>query len=139
MKDETVRRRCVVCRRWFRPAASAVHNQKTCSPACRQRRRRWTARKRRDADIQNYRVDERERQRACRAAKKPKPSRTQDVSRAGLSSQVTELEEVVLEKWDKLISLSRASLRREIRVIVDRTGRRAPIGDQVVGQVSAGP
>ena len=140
MRDEKrPRRRCAACRQWYRPAASAVRHQKTCSPECRARRRRWTARKRREADIHEYRVTERERQRACRAAKRSKLTRSQEVSRAGFCPQVTELEEVVFRKWDKLISVSRASLRREFRAILARTARSVPIAGQAVGQTPARP
>jgi hypothetical protein len=137
MKDETTpRQRCTACRQWYRPAASAVQHQKTCSPACRRRRRRWLARKRRDADIHEYRVAERERQRACRAGKESKPPLTPEVSRAGLLLQVTDLEEVLLGKWDRLVRLSRAGLRREIRQIL---GKAARVSDPEVGQVSSVP
>ena len=140
MKDEKrPRRRCTACRQWYRPAASAVRHQKSCSPECRGRRRRWTARKRREAEIHEYRVAERERQRACRAAKRSKQTRSPEVSRAGPSPQVIELEEVVLEKWDKLIDASRASLRRELRAILARTAGNAPIAGQAVGQTPARP
>lgn len=139
MQDEKrPRRRCTACRQWYRPAASAVRHQKSCSPECRARRRRWTARKRREADIHEYRVAERERQRACRAAKRSKPTRSQKVSRAGPSPQVIELEAVVLEKWDKLLGASRASLRRELRAILARAARNGPLAGPAVGQPPAG-
>ena len=128
-----------MCRQWYRPAASAVRHQKTCSPECRARRRRWTARKRREADIHEYRVAERERQRACRAAKRSKPPRPQEVSRARLSQQATDLEGFILGKWDELIGVSRASLRRELRAILARMARSAPIAGQTVGQTQARP
>ena len=72
MKDETrSRRRCTECRRWYEPAASGVHNQKICGTAsCRRGRRSRMARRRRERDIREYRVDERERQ-ARRRAKRP--------------------------------------------------------------------
>jgi hypothetical protein len=100
-------------------------------------RRRWTARKRREADIHEYRVAERERQRACRAAKRSKRPRPPEVSRTGLCPQVTALEGVVLGKWDELIGASRASLRRELRAILARTAWNVPIAGQAVGQIPA--
>jgi hypothetical protein len=137
MKDETTpRRRCTACRRWYRPAASAVQHQKTCSAGCRCRRRRSLARKRRDADIHEYRVEERERQRACRAAKGSRAAPPPEPSRAGLPPQVTELEEVLRGKWDRLARLSRAGLRREIRQVL---GRPVRVSGPEVGQVPAVP
>jgi hypothetical protein len=43
-----------------------------------------------------------------------------------------EIEQVVLEKWDRLVRVSRAGLRREIRVVLVKSA-------QIVGQESAGP
>ena len=137
MKDEmTPRRRCTACRQWYRPAASAVQHQKTCSAGCRRKRLRWLARKRRGADIHEYRVEERERQRACRAAKRARASPSPELSRAGLAPQVTELEEVLLGKWARLARLSRAGLRRELRQVL---GRSARVSGPEVGQVSPVP
>ena len=133
MKDETrSRRRCTECRRWYEPAASGVHNQKICGTAsCRRGRRSRMARRRRARDIREYRVDERERQ-ARRRAKRPTTASSTQVSRAGLPAQVAVLEQVVLEKWDRLMRVSRAGLRREIRVALGNVA-------QSVGQIPAGP
>ena len=115
------------CRRWYVPAASAVHNQKTCGEAeCRRRWRNRMARRRRDRDIQDFRVEERRRQVRCRERRRRK-STGGAVSRAGLPPQVAEIEHVVLEKWDKLVRVSRAGLRREIRVALGRA-------TEIVGQ-----
>lgn len=117
MKDETrSRRRCTECRSRYEPAASGVHNQKVCGKAtCRRRRRNRVARRRRERDIHEYRVDERERQARRRAKGQTTASRA-GVSRAGLPPEVAVLERVVLEKWDRLNLVSRAGLRREVRM-----------------------
>lgn len=131
MKDETrARRRCTSCRRWYVPAASAVHNQKTCGAVeCRRQRRNQVARRRRERGVQDYRVEERARQTRSREKRRRK-SKKGDVSRAGLSPQAKEIEHVVLEKWDKLARVSRAGLRREIRVALGRA-------TEIVGQETA--
>lgn len=133
MNDETrARKRCTSCRRWFEPAASALHNQKTCGAVeCRLRRRSKAARQRRELDVQDFRVEERARQLRFRDKRRKKGVRG-DLSRAGLPPQVKHLEQVVLEKWDKLARVSRAGLRREIRVALGRTS-------EIVGQESAVP
>ena len=127
--DKRARRRCTSCRRWYLPAATAVHNQKTCgSVECRRRRRNRMAQRRRERDIQDFRVEERVRQRRHREARRrDKPGA---VSRAGLSPQVIDIEQVLLEKWDKRIGVSRAGFRREIRMALRRATR-------IVGQESA--
>lgn len=132
MKDELrARRRCASCRRWYVPAASAVHNQKTCGEAkCRGRRRNQMARRRRNGDIQNSRVEERARQAQCRERRGK--GKGGEVSRAGLPPQVTEIEHVMLEKWDRFVRVSRAGLRREIRVALGRAA-------QIMGQEVAAP
>jgi hypothetical protein len=130
MKDEQrARRRCTSCRRWYLPAASAVHNQKTCGAVeCRRRRRNRTARRRRQRDIQDFRVEERVRQRRHRENRRRDENR--GLSRAGLAPQVIDIERVLLEKWDRQIDMSRAGLRREIRMALGRAAR-------IVGQESA--
>lgn len=134
MKDETPsRRRCVVCRGWYEPAACAVHNQKVCGSAtCQRQRRNQVARWRREREIREYRVDERERQSRCRAKRKEpeKGGQEHEVSRASLPREVIAIEQVVLEKWDRLVSVSRASLRREIRMALG-------VAREIVGQESA--
>ena len=136
MKDETrARKRCTSCRQWFVPAATAVQSQKTCGTAeCRRRRRNQMARRRRAREIYHYRVEERVRQarRRLRRRSREKKSRKAKVSRAGLSPQALELEHVVLEKWDRLADVSRASLKREIRMALGRAA-------EIVGQEMAAP
>jgi hypothetical protein len=41
------------------------------------------------------------------------------VSRAGLSSQAADLEELILKNWDKQSRLSRAGLRRDLQVLLN--------------------
>lgn len=132
MRDFTRWRRCTVCRSRYEPAASAVRNQKVCGrAACRRQRRNQVARRRREREIREYRVDERERQARCRA-KRERDGKEGGMSRASLPRQVVSIEQVVLEKWDRLMSVSRASLRREIRMALEDSA-------QIVGQESAGP
>lgn len=66
MRSSTNRWRCSECRRTFVPARSARNHQLVCGPDCRAKRRRRLARRRRSEEVQDYRVDERERQRKCR-------------------------------------------------------------------------
>jgi hypothetical protein len=80
------------------------------------------ARRRRERDIREYRVDERERQARRRAKRRRTPSSTV-VSRAGLRAEVAALEQVVLEKWDRLMVMSRAGLRQEIRLALGNAAR----------------
>src|SRR5258708_3518737 len=92
------RRTCTSCRKWFDPKPSAVKTQKACSAACRAERCAMLARRRRERHLQESRVAERERQRACRkrrlsgAEMVPGPA----LSRATLSPQVIELRKEIL-------------------------------------------
>jgi hypothetical protein len=61
------RRKCSECRKWFRPGATAAGHQKTCCEKCRRERRSRLARKRRLADLEAYREEEKHRQRRHRA------------------------------------------------------------------------
>ena len=77
------------------------------------------ARSRRERDLHVYRVEERQRQRACRSIKAAEAG---VVSRAGLSPQVIELQREILEIWDKSQQMSRAELRRQlVRMLRDTT------------------
>jgi hypothetical protein len=79
------------------------------------------ARLRREREIYVYRVEERLRQRECRA-RRCEASRTEtvsaQVSRTTLSAQVTELQEFILKKWDKEFQRSRASLSRQLKCLL---------------------
>lgn len=112
------RRRCTLCRKWYRPHPSAAQTQKSCSSLeCRRKRRRRLAKRRRSLDLHEYREDERERQRTCRQKRQEASGTnppTAELSRAGLSLQLAELKEVILKIWDKNSKQSRASLHQEL-------------------------
>ena len=93
------------------------------------------ARGRRERAIHDYRVFERERQVRCRANRRKKRRKQGGdavVSRASLPLQVAEIEEVVLGRWDRAVGVSRAGLRREIRMALGRAAH-------LVGQESVRP
>lgn len=100
---------------------AAVEHQKTCSDRCRGKRRHRLARRRRARELREYRVDERERQRACRARGH---SREKTVSRPGLAAEVPALQRDLLEIVDRYVEVSRAGLRREVVLFLrDRAGK----------------
>lgn len=68
--------------------------------------------------MQDFRVDERERQRARRERQ-----RTQEAARHAPASAAksAEMAEKVLESWDEVIAMSRATLRRRLAVISRRS------------------
>jgi hypothetical protein len=110
-------KRCTICRCWYHPSDKAVSFQKTCSETCRLIRRRRLSRARRERDLQDYRVDERERQRACRSRKRKKAVQRGNpnaMSRAGLNPKVIDLHEVVRESVDIALGKSRAALIRQL-------------------------
>jgi len=113
-------KRCTVCRCWYHPSIKAVSFQKTCSEICRRIRRRRLSRARRERALQDYRVDERTRQRACRyrkkkaASKRPEPADSEAMSRTGLQLQLIELHDVVRESVDMALERSRATLIRQL-------------------------
>lgn len=110
--------RCVSCRHWFHPAASAEKTQKTCSSRCREVRRNALARRRRTRDVFAAREAERERQARCRrrsgAGSARSTPRAGPMSRATLVPQVTAAIEECLESVDTAFRLSRATLAREL-------------------------
>ena len=84
-------------------------------------RRRRLSRARRERSLQDYRVDERARQRACRRRKKKKAAaggmETADfdaMSRTGLQLQSMDLHRVVQESVDIALGRSRAALIRQL-------------------------
>jgi septum formation topological specificity factor MinE len=92
----------------------------TCGPLCRVSRRRRVRRRRRALDIHEFRVDERLRQRACRARKR---AGSNPVSRPGLLAQLPDLQRELLEIVDRHTEVSRAGLRREVsRLLRVRAG-----------------
>jgi hypothetical protein len=122
-----ISRRCTCCGSRFEPARSAVNTQKTCSAECRRRRRRKQAKRRRDREIQDHRVDERERQARCRLLRREQGGTTVKstwMSRAGLPLQVAELEGLILRKWDKVLRVSRAGLARNLRSLLGSIGEK---------------
>jgi septum formation topological specificity factor MinE len=82
-------------------------------------------------DLREYRVDERERQRACRARRRGQPGVA--LSRPGLSVEVPALERDLLEIVDRHVELSRAGLRREVARLLRFRGR------EVGASMVAGP
>src|SRR5215204_3795760 len=114
------RHRCSECRSWFEPAQSAATAQKVCGVECRRKRRRRLARRRRALAVQDYRVDERQRQRAHRQRWRAGAGPPVDGACHAPPSacNVLELAAKVLESWDRAAALSRASLRRKIPTIL---------------------
>ena len=124
-------RRCVECRGTFEPARTAPW-QETCSKACRKRRRNRRARQRRRDDLEAARLDERERQRQCRASRRPPlptcpcvqtesceglgtTAADQPVSRTGFRPEPCDILERILEILAEHAHLSRTGLDRELR------------------------
>jgi hypothetical protein len=110
-------KRCTICRCWYHPSIKAISFQKTCSGKCRKIRRRRLGQSRRERDLQDYRVDERARQRACRCRKKKGAAETAGSdarSRTGLPPQVMDLHTVVRESVDIVLEKSRAALIRQL-------------------------
>jgi len=103
MPKSTDRRRCLECREWFRPVASARKTQKTCSKACREQRRGQQAAVRRGSDVERFRASERERQTACRERRRAEGRRVTEapVSRAGLDSDPLSMKADRDEFWDR--------------------------------------
>lgn len=145
---EPKRRRCSECRSWFVPARTAAQSQRVCGEECRRHRRGRQARGRRRADLQEYRVEERERQRAHRERRRSQPeggakpaeerraspSGEQTPGSAGVPSprepaghappslgNLSKKLEKLLKSWDKAQALSRASLLAEIQQILRGT------------------
>jgi hypothetical protein len=115
------RHRCSECRSWFKPAPPAAA-QKVCGAQCRRKRRRRLARRRRALAVQDYRVDERQRQRLHRQRRRAaggSPLGTRGPCHAPPSpGNIVELAAKVLESWDRAAALSRATLRRKIPKIL---------------------
>lgn len=139
-------KRCTVCRHWYHPSIKATSFQKTCSEICRLRRRRRLSRTRRERELQDYRVDERERQRAYRRRKKKNApfegTETTDsdtVSRAGLQLQAMDLHELVRESVDMVLGRSRAALIRQLTAsLTDNSQNRGHVSPvQTIGHAPA--
>jgi len=115
------RKRCRSCRKLFYPHASAQQYQKTCDGKCRAKHRRLLAKRRRERDLQDYRVEERKRQRKHQKRQIAEvfcADAPDEVSRAGLTAKAADIEQVILTNWDKQARLSRAGLRRDLQVLL---------------------
>ena len=115
------RRRCCECRKWFAPAPSTAKTQKTCSRKCRLRRRAKQEKARRAADLANARTDERERQRKHRERKQEEQGADPPLSQTGLSVQLRDAVEEIVEDLGQAQRLSQAGLRRRLRRIALKT------------------
>lgn len=102
---------------------------------CRLRRRRRLSRARRERNLQDYRVDERARQRACRRRKKKKAASAETatadsdaMSRAGLQPQPVDLQRLVRESVDMALGRSRAALIRQLTAsLADTSPKRGQV------------
>src|SRR5207249_9229927 len=121
MPPRPPRRRCTECRNWYVPALCAPH-QCVCSSDCRRRRRRKTARKRRRQAVQDARVEERARQQARRERRRTEQTACPPCHAPPSSSKVLELVVKVLESWDSVIAVSRATLERKLVRIAQQAG-----------------
>ncbi len=99
----------MVCGRGFVPHRSAMVQVLCGRPGCKVAHRNELARARRDRDLDGYRADERERQRACRARRRAErerppadvtPSVTEPLSRAGVDSEPA----VLLAKFSRILT-----------------------------------
>jgi hypothetical protein len=124
------RRRCSECRRWFKPEVSAQSTQKICAAEpCRRSRRNQHARRRRSQDVQNYRVDERERKRRSRA-RRSEPERVATTAATGpsvtrchapaLVTTTSKITGQLLLEWDKIAARSRATLEAKCAEVFER-------------------
>lgn len=118
-------KRCCTCRQYFRPHPCAVQAQKSCSVECRIKRRRKLAKIRRERDLQDNRIDERQRQRKCRQRRRQgtpgsekRKSVSETMSRTGLQMQADDLQRLILKKVDKQFRLSRATLCRDLEILL---------------------
>jgi hypothetical protein len=96
-------------------------------------RRGLLAHRRRERSLQDYRVEDRRRQRECRERKRvareavrgaipvPEAAVPAAVSRAGLDEEVTRIVGVALEFWDETTRRSRAGLRRNLVSAIRRS------------------
>ena len=108
------RRRCTECRRWYLPTATARKTQRLCGrEPCRAARRRKLARARRRRDVQDYRVEERKRQRRCREGRAEGSCHAPPSALGPLR-----LKAKLLESWDEATAASRATLQRRMSQIL---------------------
>jgi hypothetical protein len=115
------RRRCSECRKTFSPSVGTGARQKVCGAACRAKRDRKLARRRRVRQLEEHREDEAARQRVHRArvrASAEGPSCHAPASGAKL----LKLREKVAVLVDRALAMSRATLVRDLAEIVPRGG-----------------
>ena len=91
---------------------------------------RTTAPRPRRAD---YRVDERERQRARRGRQRTEAA---SCHAPASPSKPAEMAEKVLESWDEMVAMSRATLRRRLSVISRRSVRSAETNQGEIERMS---
>ena len=116
------RQRCTSCRCLYRPSTRAAGAQRTCSPECREVRRRKLAKRRRARELDECRAEERERQRECRARQIGGEGKTRRLSRATLSRPEAILRDEIVESCDKMMRVSRATLNRRVGLLLGRAG-----------------
>ena len=127
------RRRCCECREWYRPGLTTTKTQKSCSEACRLRRRRGQAAGRRERQLERHQKLDRERQRRHRRKGQAPPvtERVTPLSRAGSIPDPLPKKGYRMKKRDKTRRLSRAGLGMEMAEI-------KALLHQLVGQVGQG-
>ncbi len=114
------RSRCTQCRAWFIPSGSSVGTQRVCGKACRRLRDNALARRRRAADPDAAREDERLRQRKHREALRagettpPKPPASAPCHAPPSDANPAKLRHKILDLWDREAALSRARLDHQI-------------------------
>lgn len=125
-----------------------MRTQRVCGdPACRRRRRAKLARRRRRQDADDYRIDERERQRkhreavrdALAAAAPIAPIVEADSSRRHAPPSTPnqrELRREMLDAWDDAMAASRATLQRYLAVILARSARSSETATRPVTPLS---
>jgi len=131
-----VKIRCSVCGTTVAASPSAGSAQRVCGKACRKKRNRMLARKRRRARLLEYRQDELKRKREQRAREKAARSALtagqesasrQDFEPCHAPGSVGNLPEVLAKAdqiVDKALAMSRARLREELeRMILSAAGQ----------------
>lgn len=114
-----VTRRCSECRASFHPSPQAQATQRVCSPKCRVTRDRKLARKRRRRDLDDFRTEERERQRSCRRRR----AEAREAPEGGgchappAAPNSLELPDNFIQFVDRAVERSRASLLRDLRQV----------------------
>jgi hypothetical protein len=132
-------KRCVVCRRKYRPHVSVEATQKTCSAECRVARRKRSTKAWREASLDGYREFERKRQKRHRAISKGVRGGSVDaaqasMSRTGLFLEVSELKDLMEEIGDKVEAMSRTWLAEKVRLLSGaRAEKRGQEGTELTG------